>query len=68
MLIDPDGREIGDSALIADLALKEARAIIGQDASEGSIKLAQRIEVFDEAGVMVHRLEFRDAIIIQDEA
>lgn len=64
ILIDPEGREISDISLIAGMALKEARAIIGHEAVSGSIKLHRRIEVFDEAGVMVHRLAFQDAVTI----
>lgn len=64
VLIDPDGRAIEDDSLIAGMALKEARAIIGYEAAGGSIKLAQHIQVFDEAGTLVHRLEFRDAVRI----
>jgi hypothetical protein len=63
-LIDPDGREIAEAALIPNLALKEARAIIGHDATQGSIKLDQFIEVLDEPGALVHRLAFRDAVTI----
>ena len=63
-LIDPDGREIADTALIPSLALKEARAIIGHDATQGSLKLDQFIEVLDEPGALVHRLAFRDAVTI----
>lgn len=64
VLIDPEGREIGDIALIPAIALKEARAIIREEVIGGSIKLAQRIEVLDQAGVVIHRLAFRDAVII----
>jgi hypothetical protein len=63
-LIDPDGREIADPGLIADVALKEARAIIGDDASRGVIRLDQFIEVLDEANALVHQLPFRQAVTI----
>lgn len=63
-LIDPDGRDVADVAQIAAMAMKDARAIIGDDAARGSIKLDQHIEVLDEAGTLVHRLEFRDAVTI----
>jgi hypothetical protein len=63
-LIDPDGREIADPGTIADLALKEARAIIGHDATRGVIKLDQSIEVLDEANALVHQLPFRNAVTI----
>ena len=63
-LIDPDGREIDDPGLIADVALKEARAIIGHDAIQGLIKLDQFIEVLDETDALVHQLPFRNAVTI----
>lgn len=66
-LIDPDGREISDPALIPHFALKEARAIISQDALNGAIHLGQFIEVRDESNEAVHRLLFRDAVTIDFE-
>jgi len=63
-LIDPDGREIGDRSTLGDIALKEARAMISQDAYGGRIELDQFIEVRDEAGTLVHRLSFRNAVNI----
>lgn len=61
-LLDPDGREVADTSLLAAMALKDARSIIGHDAAEGTINLGQHIDVFDEAGALVHRLPFRDAV------
>jgi hypothetical protein len=63
-LIDSEGREIGDPSVIGDLALKEARAIISQEALSGRIDLNQFIEVRDEAGKLVDQLSFRDAVSI----
>ena len=63
-LIDPDGRELGELALISGAALKEARAMISQDALGGHIGLEQYIEVRDEAGKLIHSLSFRDAVTI----
>ena len=62
VVIDPEGREIEDQSLIGEFALKEARAIISQDALAGQIKLEQRIEVRNEAGKLVQQLSFRDAL------
>lgn len=61
-LIDPDGQEVSDPALIADVALKEARAMISQDALGGKIRLDQSIEVRDDSGKLIHQLAFRDAV------
>ena len=63
-LIDPDGREVVDSATIRDIAIKEARAMISQDALGGRISLDQFIEVRDEAGKLIHQTAFRDAVSI----
>jgi hypothetical protein len=63
LLLDPDGREL-DSSKVAGDALMEARALISAEALTGSIKLDQRIEVEDEVGHVVHRLNFWDAVHI----
>lgn len=65
-LIDPEGRDLEEPSLIAPLALKEARAMISQDALGGRIMLNQYIEVRDVAGKLVHQLAFRDAVTISD--
>jgi uncharacterized protein DUF6894 len=61
-LIDPDGRELDELDLISGAALKEARAMISQDALGGHIGLEQYIEVRDAAGKLIHSLAFRDAV------
>jgi hypothetical protein len=63
-IMDPEGREVAEPARIADYALKEARAMISQDALCGKISLNQYIEVRDEDGRLVHKLEFRDAVTV----
>ena len=63
-LIDPEGRELADPSMIGQLALKEARAMISQDALNGRIVLNQFIEVRDKDGKLVHQLSFRDAVTI----
>ena len=64
VVIDPEGQELADPKEIADCALKEARAMISQDALGGRIMLNQYIEVRDESGKLVHQLAFRDAVTI----
>jgi hypothetical protein len=64
VIIDPEGRAIADPADVSDYALKEARAMISQDALGGRINLDQYIEVRDEAGRLVHQLAFRDAVTV----
>ena len=63
-MIDPEGRELADPSEIPHLALREARAMIGQDAIIGRINLAQYIEVRDARGKLIHQLAFRDAVTI----
>jgi hypothetical protein len=64
ILLDPEGREIESADLIAGIALKEARAIIGDEARSGTILLDKHIDVEDESGTVVHRLPFTDAVKI----
>jgi len=67
-LIDPEGRNLDDLAQIPPQALREARAMISQDALGGRIMLDQYIEVRDVAGKLIHQLSFRDAVTISGEA
>jgi len=66
-LLDPQGLSINDPAKLGERALKEARAIISQDALAGVINLDQRIEVEDESHSVVYVLPFVDAVrIVRD--
>jgi len=64
LLIDPDGQILDGLDAVARAAMVEARALISADALGGRIKLAQRIEVEDDRGCVVHRLNFWDAVDI----
>ena len=64
VVIDPEGQEIAEASEVGDRALKEARAMISQDALAGRIRLKQYIEVRDDSGKLVHQLSFRDAVTI----
>lgn len=63
-LIDAEGQDLADASQVSAHALKEARALIAQEALSGRIMLDQYIEVRDQAGELVHRLAFRDAVQI----
>jgi hypothetical protein len=63
-VIDAEGQSIDDRAQVAIHALREARAMISQDALGGRISLEQYIEVRDESGKLVHQLSFHDAVDI----
>ena len=62
VLLDPEGRELNHPGAVEQMALNEARAIICDDGRGGRIDLTQRIDVEDEAGNLVHRLPFVDAV------
>lgn len=61
---DLEGCELRDVKAAAETALKEARAIIGEDTRTGSLSLDKAIEVENAAGDIVHRLIFTDAVQI----
>jgi hypothetical protein len=62
VLLDPDGQMLLDLKAVIARALWEARAIIGADAVHGKIELGPRIDVEDEHGVIVHSLQFEQAV------
>jgi hypothetical protein len=64
LLLDPEGRYLDGLAAVASEALREARALVSAEALGGSIKFDQRIDVEDERGAMVHRLDFANAVKI----
>ena len=64
-LLDAEGREIADLALIPAMTLKDARGMISADALEGRLDLSAFIQVRDNSGTLVHELAFRDAITIR---
>ena len=64
LLLDPEGQVLGSMDAVARIALAEARALIAHDAFTGRIDLDRRIEVEDDAGRIVHRLLFRNAVEI----
>lgn len=64
-LLDPEGRRLPSLDAVAAAALLEARAIISADAQAGMIILNRAIEVEDERGKVVHRIDFADAVEIK---
>jgi hypothetical protein len=62
VLLDPEGRVLPSLDAAEATALFEARAIISADAKAGRISLRQRIEVEDESGAVIHRIDFKDAV------
>lgn len=65
-LLDPLGRTIDDSKELGAIALREVRALIAEDVLKGNLDLNQRLEIEDDAGTIVHRLRFADAVDVKD--
>lgn len=64
--LDSEGAELPDLGSAERHALVEARQIIGATAKDdGKIDLRHNIKVRDEAGAIVHTLEFEDAVSVQ---
>lgn len=61
---DIEGRDLPSVRQIEQQCLREARAMIGHDASAGCIDLTYTIEVRDAANRVVHVLKFQDAVEI----
>ncbi len=64
VLLDPEGRYLEGQAAIESNALAAARSLISDDALGGHIGLQHHIDVEDEAGKVVHCLDFNDAVTI----
>jgi hypothetical protein len=62
-VLDPDGVVLPAEA-VQGTALSAARDCIAGDVRRGRIELKFRIDVHDEAGVIVHTIGFADAIEI----
>ena len=63
VLIDPDGMELAPED-VGRAALEAARDCMAGDVRKGQLDLRYRIEVQDESGKAIHRLDFRDALEI----
>lgn len=63
VLLDPEGTEMSPDK-VARKALGQARDCMANDVQEGHLDLGYRIEVHDENGQVIHRLEFEDALEI----
>ena len=65
VLLDPEGRQFPSIDALIAATLYEARDVVATDAKSGRINLAQRLEIEDDQGVIVHRLRLKDAVDIQ---
>jgi hypothetical protein len=62
-LLDPEGVSMAEDA-VTSAALAAARDCMAHDVRAGRLELAYWIEVRDEAGDIVHTLQFADALNI----
>ena len=67
VLLDPEGVELSGPEAIAQYALKAARSILGAEAEKGRLPLYVHLDVEDRTGLLVHQLQFRDALEILSE-
>jgi hypothetical protein len=67
-VLDPEGIECPNAAVVEAKAMEAARDIIGNDAKAGAIDMRYRIDVEDTSDRIVHTLEFEDAVSIQRAA
>jgi hypothetical protein len=63
-LIDREGVELADAVAVSAVALVQGRDIMAGDIKDGRIDLPHLIEIVDERGCPVHRLNFTDAITL----
>ncbi|MFN3667876.1 MAG: DUF6894 family protein [Brevundimonas sp.] len=61
LVLDPDGTQL-NADRVEEYALLNARDCIAGDAKSGTVDLRYQLEVHDEAGEVVHRLAFADAV------
>jgi len=64
ILLDPEGQELPDQQAIEACALKAARDTLSHDVEAGCLDLRPHLEVEDQDGKVVHRLELQDAVTI----
>ena len=66
-LHDPEGVLVDDPADVRRRAIDTARDLMAGEVLEGRLGLDQYIQVTDEAGQPVLRLDFRDAVQIESD-
>ena len=63
-LADSEGRDLPDDADLRGIAIHEARAIMQAEIGDGRLCLSCAIEICDEDGCLISRVEFRDAVAV----
>ena len=64
VVIDEEGLEMRDFGAASEKATEIARSMVCESVKQGHVDLHHRIEVADERGEIVLKLEFRDAFTI----
>ena len=64
---DDEGLELADAEAARDQALKGAREMMCEQMRQGRLSLHHRIEIEDEAGAIVLRLGFGEAVTIEPQ-
>jgi hypothetical protein len=60
-VLDPEGVELADLEAAKETALRAARDTMSHDMQAGKLDLRYRIDVEDDAGHVVHSIQFSDA-------
>ncbi len=68
LLVDHEGVDLPDVDAVIRSTLDQARSILASDVLAGELELHLSIEVTDEAGIVVHALQFQDAVTISPPA
>lgn len=64
LILDEEGAELADLAAARARAMVSARSILSAETLAGRLPFNMRIDVEDELGVIVHCLQFQDALTI----
>jgi len=65
VVIDHEGVDLPSLQAARDRAITEAREIACAEVSEGYLNLKHRIDIADETGKVLLRLEFKDSIELE---
>lgn len=64
-MLDEEGQELAGLEAARDTAVSAVRSIISEESKVGLVDLRGRVEVFDEAGLILLTLPFSEALDIR---
>ena len=64
LLVDHEGVDLPNIGAVIRSTLEQARGLLAADVAVGELDLGLSIKVTDEAGAIVHDLQFQDALTI----